>query len=270
MKNISSHPIFWFGTGLLFILFTHLFVSQFDKTEEKLNQAYELYLAGEKATTIDKRNEAFNQSLSIYKDLEKSFDPSSSNGKLYYNIANNYFQLNQYPEAILYYMKAEKLMPDDEKLQKNLDIALKKASVDRFPQSSSFNPFLLITNYFSLARILQFLFFTSLILFILGLFFIFFPTKGLKIMIGILSLNFLILLSSIFYSQFISPSYAVILKANQLYKDAGFQYAKVLDIPIKPGTEVKVLDILQAGRWLKILNQDGTVGYIPYDSIEII
>lgn len=48
------------------------------------------------------------------------------NGKLYYNIGNTYFQLDDMGRAILYYRKAALLMPGDLNLKENLAVARAK------------------------------------------------------------------------------------------------------------------------------------------------
>jgi tetratricopeptide (TPR) repeat protein len=270
MKNISSHPLFLFGLGIVFVIFIHLIVSQFDTVDQELNQSYAAYEKGEQASDIATRKEAFNQSLSIYKHLETTYSPEFGNGKLYYNIANNYFQLSEYPQAVLYYLRAKNLMPRDEKVQNNLDKTLNKLGVKQESQESVFDKVFFFHNRLSLPERLQIFFILSTLLFILASTYIWRPFFGLKAFIAITSLVALLLFFSIFYTQFISPSYAVILKANLLYQDAGQQYANVLDEPILPGTEVKVLEVIKEGKWIKIATPDGTVGFIPYESLQVI
>ena len=45
------------------------------------------------------------------------------NGKLYYNIGNAYFRMGDLGRAILYYRRAERLIPDDPNLRQNLHTA---------------------------------------------------------------------------------------------------------------------------------------------------
>ncbi len=44
-------------------------------------------------------------------------------GELYYNIGNTYFKLGQLGESILYYERAQRLLPGDEDVRANLDLA---------------------------------------------------------------------------------------------------------------------------------------------------
>jgi tetratricopeptide (TPR) repeat protein len=270
MKNVSSHPLFFFGVGIVFILFVHMVVSQFDTVDQELNQAYAAYQEGVEATNIAARKEGFNKSLSIYKHLETLYSPDMGNGKLYFNIANDYFQLGEFSQAVLYYLRAENLNPRDTKVQNNLEKAYNKLGIKVKTQDAVLNKIFFFHHAFSLPEKLQLITLFSVILFTLASFYIWWPFLGLKTLLAIVSIAIFLLLSSIFYTQFISPSYAVILKANLLYQDAGKQFAKVLDDPLLPGSKVEVLEVLQNGKWLKILTPDGAVGFIPYESLQII
>jgi len=270
MKAISSHPLFLFGVGILFVIFIHLLVSQFNNIDTLLNQAYKSYEKGELATTIAERTDGFNESLSIYKRLEKEYSPDSGNGKLYYNIASNYYQLNQYPDALLYYLRSEILRPRDEKVKMNLEKTLDKLDIKPEISESIFEKIFFFHKYLSPPEKLQALFVFSFLLFILGSCYIWYNFFGLKALIAITVFFFLAIFGSIFYSQYLAPSYGVILKANFLYQDAGIQYAKVEDQPILPGTKVTLLETIQNGKWLKIVTPNGTVGFIQYDSMQII
>lgn len=270
MKSISSHPFVFFGIGLIFVIFIHMLVSQFDTVDQELNNAYKSYQKGENASTLGERIDAFNESLAIYKSLEAKYAPTYGNGKLYYNIGNSYFQLSEYPLAALYYMRALNLMPRDEKVKINLEITNNKLDVKRVISDSIFDKTFFFHHSLSLPERLQTLFVLSCALFILGSFFIWKPFFGLKILTGVTVFCFILLLGSVFYSQYIAPSYGVILKANQLYQDAGIQYRKVLDQPILPGTKVTVLEVFQNGKWIKIATPDGSVGFIPSESMQII
>jgi len=60
-------------------------------------------------------------------------DGGIENGKLYYNIGNAYFRMNDLGMAILNYLRAERLAPDDANLQHNLQYARSKR-VDRIEE----------------------------------------------------------------------------------------------------------------------------------------
>lgn len=267
MKN-NLHPLIWFAIGIGFIIAVNLIVSSFDSVDKELATTALTYQNAELAKTLSEREEGFNQSLKVYKRLESEYHPNFGNGKLYYNIANNYFQLGQYPLAAVYYLRAEKLMPNSREVNTNLGITLNKLGIQRTKTASVFDKIFFFHSSLSLPQKLQAMLFVATLLFILGCCLIWKPFTGLKTIAFILGIMFLVLLGSIFYSQYLSPSTAVILKANELYQDAGFQYSKVLQAPILPGSEVTVLNVM--GKWIKIKTADGVVGYIPSDGLEII
>ena len=76
----------------------------------------------------------YEQALTFYSQIVESGMESAD---LYYNLANTYYKMKQYPMSILYYEKALKLNPGDEDIRTNLEIA-NLAVVDKInvlPQS---------------------------------------------------------------------------------------------------------------------------------------
>ena len=62
----------------------------------------------------------FEDALASYLRLvEAGFE----SGEVYYNIGNTYFKLGELAQAILYYERARRLLPGDEDVQVNLDLA---------------------------------------------------------------------------------------------------------------------------------------------------
>jgi tetratricopeptide (TPR) repeat protein len=62
----------------------------------------------------------FAGALESYLRIEEA---GFESGALYYNIGNSYFKLGELGSAILYYERARRLMPGDDDLQANLDLA---------------------------------------------------------------------------------------------------------------------------------------------------
>lgn len=262
-----NHPLIWFGVGISVIITLYFLLSSLSTVDKDLSLAEANYKKAETATTLSMREDGFNQSLQIYKKLEKDYSPTLGNGKLYFNIANTYFQLGQYPLAIAYYLRAQNLMPGNEKVELNLKITQNKLGIQSIKKTSIFDKIFFFHN-FPMPLKLQTLFVLSTLTFLLGSCFFWYPFHGLKTITFIATVALLLLLLSLFYTYYLAPSVGVILKANELYQDAGTQYSKVLSTPLLPGTEVNVIDV--TGKWLKIKTADGVVGYIPYDSIQII
>jgi len=71
-------------------------------------------------TNPDAAAQAFSESADKFQLL---VDSGIHNSKLYYNLANAYLESNQLGKAILNYRRAEKLTPNDPRLNKNLSYA---------------------------------------------------------------------------------------------------------------------------------------------------
>lgn len=245
-------------------------VSPSGESEKALSEAYQAYRHGEEANTVNERTEFFNKALSLYTDLEKRFHPKYGNGKLYYNIANSYFQLGQYPMAVLYYYRTLDLMPKNERAQRNLQIALSKLKISDKPKDTTFKKIFFFHYGFSLSERFRIFFVFAVLGTLLGSLYIWLKLSWLKKCAILFALTAGVFLGSIAYSNYFIPVEGVIIKSTSLYRDAGQQYAKVLKEPILSGTKVEVLDILHEGHWLKIITPDGALGYIPQNSIKII
>jgi tetratricopeptide (TPR) repeat protein len=61
----------------------------------------------------------FNQAIDLYKQVIANGFESP---ELYYNLGNSYFKLKNYPSAVLYYEKARKLDPSNEKINFNIKV----------------------------------------------------------------------------------------------------------------------------------------------------
>lgn len=239
-------------------------------TERILQEANKSYLAGEKAQTIAARKDAFNKALALYGQLEEKHNPVFGNGKLFFNIANSYYQVERYPWAILYYYRALQLMPRDDKVRRNLNIALQK--IDLPPVSEPpVSHYLLFFHYFlSLPERLQLFFTLSVFLLALISAFIIRKEKFIVHLLVIIGIFWLVMLLDLGYTRYLAPVEGVVVRSTMLYRDAGEQYAKVPEPPVVSGNKVQVLEVVQNGEWLKILAPSGTVGFVPNTALRLI
>lgn len=256
--------------ALIIVVALFFFWRQSLKAEASLAEALSSYEAGEKASSIGQRQADFNKALALYMALEETYQPIYGNGKLYYNIGNTYFQLEQYPHAILYYSRALNLMPQDVRIARNLELAQSKLGIAPASDQSVFSQIFFFHTRLATPEKLQFFFCLSVLWFILASFHIWRPDRWLKTGIFVVGLLVAVLFASLAYTYYLSPTEAIIVRGTAFYRDAGEQYAKVMDTPILPGTKVQVLDVLQNGTWLKITTPDGTLGYIPNPAARII
>lgn len=259
-------PLGFFGIAVGLSLF---FVSG-RGGDAQLKEAEASYHAGELATTIASRKEAFNKTLELYLTMEEHYEPRFGSGKLYFNIGDTYFQLEEYAWAELYYLRAKALMPRNGKVDGNLSIARNKLSLPNDSISSAFANVFFFHYYLSLSERLQLLF-----LFILAaLFFcsisLWANLRGIKTCITISFFLMAIMLLSVGYTRYISPVEAVLVEASDLYRDAGTEYAKVGERPLPGGTVVQVLEVRPDGKWFKILSPKGDLGYAPQETIRLV
>lgn len=270
MKHLLATPLFFIT--IMFIIALFVFASLFFPGEKNPDAAAAdaSYSQGEKAVTIAERKEAFNHALELYSQLDEAFSPRFGTGKLDYNIGNTYFQLEEYPLAILHYYRAQFLMPRNEAVLRNLAMAQQKLGL-RIPfESSAFDKIFFFHYSFSLPERLQMFFVLGLTLLLLGVVFLWNPIVWLKRLMIIVTVCTAALFLSVQYTHYLSIVEGVMMHTSILYSDAGLQYDKIKGAPIPAGAKVHVLNADQEGTWLKIMSPDGTIGFVKQDVIRII
>lgn len=238
-----------------FLFFTRLYAG---------DTAYEIYSSAEQADTIFLREKQFNESLVLYHELLKK---APTNGKIHFNLANNYFQLGQYGDAIYHYLEAMPRLPSESKVEYNLSIALEKAQVSpRVPfyiklQHSRFYQF--FVNPFFLVLI-------SGIVFILLSLAIWYGFRRIKPWF-ILSLSLLVLVTSLWVQKVVFPPlYGVIIQPTQLRIDAGQHYQPVDKGLMVAGTIVSITPTSSSDLgWFYVRNKD-VQGYVSSQSVRIL
>ncbi len=239
-------------------------------TDKRLNDAYIAYTQGEQASNVASRELAFNKALSIYKQLSQEYPPPYGSGALDYNIGNSYFELGQYAPAVLHYYKAVKYDPWNSSAWSNLQVALDKlhlsTKVPKHGWESIFSP----SIGMSISLRYQLFFTASFVVLLLGSFYIWRTLPILKPYIWIAAGIAVLMLLSLFVTQFIEPVGAVVVKSTSLYRDAGNQYAKVLDTPLQEGLKIEVIEGAAGGNWVEVRTPEGALGYVPTNRIELL
>jgi len=230
-----------------------------------LKEGDESYSRGLTAKTFGERGQAFNAALSYYLELS----PRTS-GKLEYNIANTFFQLEQYPLALLHYYRAYHLMPRDTRVWTQIAETQKKLGISQISDPGVFRKLFFFQHLLSFPERLQIFSAVTLLAFLFGSCYIWFPISWMKRWFWLAGMVSATLLISLFYSWYFEPIEGVMLQPSTLNRDAGLEYARVLDTPIPSGTKVEVVEIREGGRWLKVVAPDGVLGYVPYNSIRMI
>lgn len=253
---------------LLFIIATA--IQFFHYNNESLEEANESYLIGEKSSLPQEKEIAFNKSLEKFLYLEKKYQPIYGDGKLYYDIANCYFQLSEYPMAALYYYKALFLRPLDNYVFENLNITLKKLNLPIKEEDTFLKKIFFFHNLIALPQKLQ-IFSLIMLLFWISLSFYLWRPSLLKrnVSISFFILSFVLFLSLAF-SYFYEYSEGVLMKASYFYKGEGNQFSKVIDNPLQAGSKIRIIESNLSGNWLKIEDQEGKVGFIESEKVRLI
>lgn len=235
-----------------------------------VNQAEEYYHKGEMAETIYARKQAFNQALELFSNLDNQYHPYLGTGRLQYNIANTYFQLNEYPISILYYKRAENLMPRSQPVKRNLVQAQANAGLKISQKPDRLLDFFLLRPFLSLPERIQIFAALCILTFIFASAWLWTRRPWLsKITIGSL-IPTLIFLLNLTISHYFSPIEAVLVKAAELRRDAGMEFATVGEGTVLGGTIVEVLGTSQNGKWLKVIIPNGDFGFMPIEAVKIV
>lgn len=269
-KTSKTSPIVFFGIGAIVALFIYAFVQFFQRPPVDPAQANESYRKGVEAKTVAEREEAFNNALNLYLQLDKAYHPVYGNGRLDFDIGNTYFQLGEYSWAVLYYYRALQLMPRSDRLKENLEVALSKLGLPHKNAEETFHNLLFFHYKLSLPERLQVFLGLSLLLIIFGSWMIWHPSRKLKYGIVILCFCWAVMLLALFYARYLSPLEGVVINPTMVYRDAGKQYAQARSEPLLAGMKIEVIDVLQSGRWYKIITPDGTLGYVPQTALQLI
>lgn len=283
----------------MWIVFVFLFLWHPNIQANLLKQANESYQKGVQGKTILDQEQAFNQALTLYSELEKSNENPSS--ELYQAVADSYYQLGEYSWAILYYYKGLKVDPRNRILKKRLEMIHQELGLEnKVGQSSAWEKFLLIP-YLSMGEKRELLLMLVILTSILVSIYIWTPFDYLKKpTIFVISLTILLLINIVITFYF-SPIEGVLVQSTGYYRGPNENQSRIRfttptngDNPddllkgsnhsesnfkgppplpqgmIRSGTKLRLLSIDDKGRWLKTENPDGLIGYVPTSVIRAI
>jgi hypothetical protein len=254
MKRIAKYIILLFSFGFSASVFSF----EANKNLELANKAY--------------NDGLYDSALVLYQEIAENGLESAF---LYYNMGNAYFKNNSLPSAILYYEKARKLAPNDEDILYNLGIAntMIVDKIEKVPElfyKEWWNYFYNMFDANTWASIS--LVFWIVLLFFVGMF-ILTQSRTLKKLSFYAGLIFLFLtiatlgLSSQKYYFTKEQKEAIIFTPTITAKSSPTQNAVDLFV-VHEGTKIRVLDEVQD--WVKIRIPDGSIGWLPSNSIKEI
>jgi tetratricopeptide (TPR) repeat protein len=268
-----------FISGALFLLFLSVPAASIGASLAD-NEIKELYNQGteyfHQATEINDSDpvaarDLYGKALLRFNRLAE--EGGVKNGKLYYNIGNIYFLLDDIGMAILNYLRAEQYIPNDPNLAKNLAYArsmrhdkLKSKDREKILQTLFFFHYDLGTQ----ARLILFaLFYISFWIFI-----------GIKIFIQrpftSWGLGVTLLFTLLFGSSLGVESYqskmnhtGVIIDSEVIGRQGDAEaYQPSFEDPLHAGTEFTLLE--ERGTWWQVELPDGRSSWIPAKSGELV
>lgn len=196
------------------------------------------------------------------------------NGYLFYNIGNAYFEAGEKGKAILYYRKAERLIPGFSDLQFNLATTRQDLQTPEM-SSSGWNEIVksvffwhYLVNY-SVRRNLAIIAFVGFWVVLYGMLF---KRSALLKTIAAMSLTVTIALGGSYlvtaYELHLVTAGVVVQQQSQVRKGPGFGYEPVYEQPLPEGTEFTLLE--KQGDWWKVKLANSDDGWIKAADAEII
>jgi tetratricopeptide (TPR) repeat protein len=246
MKSI--HP------AIYLILF---FVFNFECAKAQYETAIKLY-------DQKKYNEAWYE-------WKKLLDAGAKGESVYYNTANTYYQMHQYPEAILYFNKALKWNPNCNDCKKNLKLAQKAAGVESFELPEFF-----ISNWYkSILLLLQPLVWISIGIILVSIFIwlLFFKNElNLRKQTPLIFYSFIILILTCFVLGFHREQ--IRQKSDQLIlmESSGLYFSPDTLSESKqqllPGQQLILKDQIRG--WFKVQTPEFDLGWIELNKVKKI
>lgn len=241
---------------VFFITLTSIRLSP-DSFQESFNQANQLYEEGN-----------YSEALSIYQNIEKE----GVHWRLFYNIGNCYYKVNEFVRAKIYYLRAERLNPFESSIQKNIKIVNKLFS-DKIPaEKPDFltRVALRIESIISLNVVSALLLVSVIILNI----FIFVLLKGGKSRFILYGVSFSLVITLLIFSYNIYRTgkenlrnTAVIVKEDTNLRSGPGENNTIL-FKVNPGLKVKIIE--QSRNWLQVSASSQVAGWLERDRLERI
>lgn len=212
---------------------------------------------------------AYDSALVLYNQI---VDAGLESPVLYFNMGNAYYKMREYPMAIYYYEKSLKLDPSNEEARVNLEIA-NAAIVDKIepvPQSFIVKGWNNLKASFSGNQWA----YLSIVAFalLLACLFLFLRVRSMGwrkvgFFVGLLMAIFLVV-SVVFSAQLkreaLADDHAIIMSPTITVKSSPNEASVDLFV-LHEGSKVTVLD--QADNWSKIKIANGSVGWLPNETM---
>jgi tetratricopeptide (TPR) repeat protein len=222
----------------ILIFFSYIIVFQLFAQDELIKNAENSYKKGN-----------YKESINYYKTLIKKNYKSE---KIYYNLANAYFKINDFGNAVLYYEKALKTAPNDKEVLKNLKVSRKKidSPIEAIPE------IIPIKFLRSISKVLSpdewaVLALINIILVLILLFFKWIREKKINPVLLYSSLSLTILIIIFMFISNITAndnSFAVIFQKKRAFSAPSDKSEVLYEMP--SGDKIKIID--SVGIWYEI------------------
>ena len=224
-----------------------------------------------------KANQEYNKEMyaNAVEDYLKVVSAGYESGALYYNLGNSYFKLDDIPSAILYYEKAKKLAPEDEDLDFNLNVAKMKVldKIEPLPELFFKTWWRHLVTLFKadswtkISLALFILFFVLLSFYLLSGFTL---IRKLSFYTGLIVLFisiFTFVLASQKFTMEKNLKEAIVFAPTITVKSSPNENSVDLFV-IHEGSKVQVID--KVGEWYKIRIANGSIGWLPLETVKAI
>jgi tetratricopeptide (TPR) repeat protein len=234
---------------------------------EQANQAFEQALTSTESRVAQGY---YQQAIAGYEQLIAS---GVHNAKLYYNLGNTYFRLNDLGRAILHYRRGVRLEPGNRQLQANLNYA-RSRRMDQINVSSQralwqqlffWHNELRLQTQWTLALAAYGLAWSCALAHLVW--------RRAGLLWGLAGATFVCLVFTgatllIQHQHTGTRAGVIVVEEAVVRKGNGESYAPQLPQPLHAGTEFEVLE--ERGSWLAIQLANGTSGWIRRDSASLL
>ena len=256
---------------LLFVIIViGLFFTNSVMANDLSDEALRFYHKGISAKTNQERTVAFEKALELYLSLYNDLKSQSKmNGMLCYNIGNCYFNLKQLGQAVYYYQLGLKLLPGNETITENLNIALNKRVNALDIEPDEITETLLFFHYkTSTSQRINYLIIFSITTSILLLLLKYRNSTSIKYFSAIAFSLVLCFSISLIVEYYLPEHKGVVIQTANIRKDRGHGFAPITSQPLGEGSIVRVLSL--EGEWYQVRIKDNKKGYIKKDFLKLI
>lgn len=217
-------------------------------------------------------NANFQRAVELYHSIESQ---GLASAKLYYNMGNAYFKMDDMGHAILYYNKALRLAPGDQDIRYNLDVA-NSYTKDRIQVV----PELFLTRWVRSVRqtisgnawaVLSLVLFAAMLVAVMAYMLVNnLLFRKIGFFAAIVSLLLFIITTSFAVTErrhATSPNEAIVMRASVSVKAAPEKNATDMFV-LHEGTKVRVGN--QIDGWIEVTIADGNKGWLEARTIEMI